>query len=134
MQHSRCTFLGLLLGPQVLTDQCADTPPCCCQLARLDGVLAGSSLMVGDLVRGVTCTNFVYPTQALFGASAPRRTIVLYGADNQKWPQVASCTTPYSPGNPSNSLSKPSMLRMSIPVKGTWSTCSPWYLILSRAL
>ncbi len=50
--------------------------------------MAGSSLAVGDVVRGVTCTNFVYPTQALFGASAPRRTIVLYGADNQKWPQV----------------------------------------------
>ena len=53
--------------------------------------MAGSSLAVGDVVRGVTCTNFVYPTQALFGASAPRRTIVLYGADNQKWPQVCPC-------------------------------------------
>lgn len=59
------------------------------QVAKLDRVMAGSSLMVGDVLRGVTCTNFVYPTQALFGAQAPRRTIVLYGADNQKWPQVS---------------------------------------------
>ena len=27
-------------------------------------------------------------TQALWGAAAPKRTIVLYGADKQKWPQV----------------------------------------------
>ena len=26
--------------------------------------------------------------QALWGAAAPKRTIVLYGADKQKWPQV----------------------------------------------
>lgn len=57
-------------------------------MAKLDRVMAGSSLLVGDVLRGVTCTNFVYPTQALFGAQAPRRTIVLYGADNQKWPQA----------------------------------------------
>ena len=61
---------------------------CVHQVAKLDRVMAGSSLMVGDVLRGVTCTNFVYPTQALFGVQAPRRTIVLYGADNQKWPQA----------------------------------------------
>ena len=30
----------------------------------------------------------VYATQSLFGAKAPVRTIVVYGADNQKWPKV----------------------------------------------
>ena len=58
------------------------------QVAKLDRVMAGSSLLPGDVLRGVTATNFVYPTQALFGAQAPRRTIVLYGADNQRWPKV----------------------------------------------
>ena len=65
------------------------------QVARLDRVMAGSSLLPGDVLRGVTCTNFVYPTQALFGAQAPRRTIVLYGADNQRWPKV--CQSPAAP-------------------------------------
>lgn len=30
----------------------------------------------------------VAQTQALWGAAAPKRTIVMYGADKQKWPQV----------------------------------------------
>ena len=30
----------------------------------------------------------VLQTQALWGAAAPKRTIVMYGADKQKWPQV----------------------------------------------
>jgi len=42
----------------------------------------------GDILRAVTCTNFVYPTQALFGARPPERHIVLYGADNQTWAKV----------------------------------------------
>lgn len=46
-------------------------------------------MLVGDVLRGFTCTNFVYRTQALFGAQAPQRTIVLYGADKQKWPQAS---------------------------------------------
>jgi hypothetical protein len=30
----------------------------------------------GDVLRGVTCTNFVYPTKALFGAVPPERHVV----------------------------------------------------------
>jgi len=33
----------------------------------------------------VSCTNFVYPTNALFGAKAPERHIVVFGADKQRW-------------------------------------------------
>ncbi|CAL8462452.1 g1985 [Coccomyxa elongata] len=58
------------------------------KVAKLNRVLEDSSVLVGDVLRGFTCTNFVYRTQALFGAQAPQRTIVLYGADKQKWPQV----------------------------------------------
>ncbi len=58
-------------------------------MAKLNRVLEDSSVMAGDVLRGFTCTNFVYQTQALFGAKAPQRTIVLYGADKQKWPQAS---------------------------------------------
>ena len=58
-------------------------------MAKLNRVLEDSSVLVGDVLRGFTCTNFVYRTQALFGAQAPQRTLVLYGADKQKWPQVS---------------------------------------------
>lgn len=67
------------------------------QVAKLNKALENSSAMVGDVLRAVTCTNFVYQTQALFGANAPTRTIVLYGADNQKWSQASSLETPQSP-------------------------------------
>lgn len=30
----------------------------------------------GDVLRGATCTNFVYPTKALFGAVPPERHVV----------------------------------------------------------
>ena len=43
---------------------------------------------IGDVLRGCTCTNLVYPTRSLLGVQAPVRTIVMYGADNQKWPKV----------------------------------------------
>jgi hypothetical protein len=33
-------------------------------------------LHAGDVLRGVTCTNFVYPTRALFGAVPPQRHVV----------------------------------------------------------
>jgi hypothetical protein len=33
----------------------------------------------GDVLRGVTCTNFVYPTKALFGAVPPERHVVSAG-------------------------------------------------------
>jgi uncharacterized protein (UPF0276 family) len=63
------------------------------KVARLNKALESTAPMVGDVLRAVTCTNFVYRTQALFGAVAPQRTIVLYGADNQKWSQAS----PHSP-------------------------------------
>jgi len=38
-----------------------------------------------------TATNLTYKTGALlFGAQLPERTIVMYGADGQKWPHVAA--------------------------------------------
>ncbi|KAL3158397.1 hypothetical protein ABBQ38_010634 [Trebouxia sp. C0009 RCD-2024] len=43
---------------------------------------------IGDVLRGCTCTNLVYPTKSLLGVQAPVRTIVMYGADNQRWPKV----------------------------------------------
>ena len=46
---------------------------------------------IGDVLRGCTCTNLVYPTRSLLGVQAPVRTIVMYGADNQKWPKVRAC-------------------------------------------
>uniref|UniRef100_A0A7S3RAD1 Uncharacterized protein n=1 Tax=Dunaliella tertiolecta TaxID=3047 RepID=A0A7S3RAD1_DUNTE len=45
-------------------------------------------VLPGDVLRAVSCTNFVYPTNALFGAKAPERHIVLYGADKQKWSSI----------------------------------------------
>lgn len=42
----------------------------------------------GDVLRACTCTNFVFPTQSLFGAKPPVRTLVVYGADDQRWPKV----------------------------------------------
>lgn len=47
-----------------------------------------SVAQVGDVLRACTCTNLVYATKSLLGVQAPIRTIVLYGADNQKWPKV----------------------------------------------
>jgi hypothetical protein len=32
--------------------------------------------VAGDVLRGATCTNFVYPTKALFGAVPPERHVV----------------------------------------------------------
>ena len=58
-------------------------------MAKLNRALESSCLKVGDVLRGVTCTNFVYQTQAQFGLKAPKRTIVLYGADQQRWSQVS---------------------------------------------
>ncbi|DBA87741.1 TPA: hypothetical protein ACH3X1_004742 [Trebouxia sp. C0004] len=47
-----------------------------------------SVAQVGDVLRACTCTNLVYATRSLLGVKAPVRTIVVYGADNQKWPKV----------------------------------------------
>jgi len=48
-----------------------------------------SVAQVGDVLRACTCTNLVYATRSLLGVKAPVRTIVVYGADNQKWPKVS---------------------------------------------
>lgn len=44
----------------------------------------------GDVLRACTATNFVYPIKSLFGATPPVRTLVVYGADKQRWPKVIS--------------------------------------------
>lgn len=46
------------------------------------------AVVPGDVLRGVTCTNFVYGSSALVGAVPPKRTIVVFGADRQSWAQV----------------------------------------------
>jgi hypothetical protein len=57
------------------------------QKAKLDG--AAWAVMPGDVLRACTCTNFVYQgVQSMVGLAAPHRAIVLYGTDNQRWPQV----------------------------------------------
>ena len=57
------------------------------QIAKLNQS-SKTAPMIGDVLRACSCTNLVYPTQSLFGVKAPIRTIVMYGADNQKWPKV----------------------------------------------
>ncbi len=50
---------------------------------------ASKAALPGDVLRACTATNFVFSgVAALLGAAAPVRTIVLYGADGQKWSQV----------------------------------------------
>ncbi|KXZ50094.1 hypothetical protein GPECTOR_18g70 [Gonium pectorale] len=56
--------------------------------AALNGDLAKDAVLPGDVLRAVTATNFVYPTRALFGAAAPERHIVVYGADKQSWSAI----------------------------------------------
>lgn len=58
------------------------------KVAQIDRSLLRSTIIEGDVLRAITCTNFVYPTQALFGATPPERHIVVFGADNQSWPKV----------------------------------------------
>ncbi|PSC75309.1 peptidase S9 [Micractinium conductrix] len=59
--------------------------------AALNPALAASSPLRGDVLRACTATNIVYQPAALaFGAQLPKRTIVVYGADGQTWPQVAA--------------------------------------------
>lgn len=45
---------------------------------------------VGDVLRGCTCTNFVFEGSQLWGAKPPTRTIVMYCADGQAWPSVVA--------------------------------------------
>ncbi|GLC39054.1 hypothetical protein PLESTF_000515100 [Pleodorina starrii] len=56
--------------------------------AALNSDLAKDSVLPGDVLRGLTATNFVYPTRALFGAAPPERHIVVYGADKQSWSAI----------------------------------------------
>lgn len=46
------------------------------QVARLNKQKLDCTPKIGDVLRAVTCTNFVYPTKALFGAVPPQRHIV----------------------------------------------------------
>lgn len=60
----------------------------------LDPALSKMAPRVGDILRACTATNVVYQTGALlFGAQRPQRTIVVYGADEQRWPNVAAALT-----------------------------------------
>lgn len=47
-----------------------------CTLQMRLAAVAAAVTCAGDVLRGVTCTNFVYPTKALFGAVPPERHIV----------------------------------------------------------
>eukprot|EP00775_Hariotina_reticulata_P008175 gene8175-8366_t len=58
------------------------------KVAGLNPSLAKESVKDGDVLRAVTCTNFVYPTKALFGAVPPQRHVVVYGADKQAWGSI----------------------------------------------
>ncbi|GMH33601.1 hypothetical protein BSKO_01435 [Bryopsis sp. KO-2023] len=60
------------------------------KVAQIDRSLLKSAIIEGDVLRAITCTNFVYPTQALFGVVPPERHIVLFGADGQSWPKVTN--------------------------------------------
>lgn len=62
-----------------------------CRRAALDPGMAGSAPAPDDVLRACTATNVVYPTASLIlGAQPPERHIVVYGADGQRWPQVAT--------------------------------------------
>lgn len=59
--------------------------------ASLDSRLLSTSPKVGDVLRATSATNVIYKRGALlFGAQLPERTVVVYGADGQKWPHVAA--------------------------------------------
>eukprot|EP00879_Flechtneria_rotunda_P002418 GHRR01002615.1.p1 GENE.GHRR01002615.1~~GHRR01002615.1.p1 ORF type:complete len:300 (+),score=51.45 GHRR01002615.1:96-995(+) len=58
------------------------------KVAGLNPTLARETVLDGDVLRGATCTNFVYPTKALIGAVPPERHVVVYGADKQPWAKV----------------------------------------------
>eukprot|EP00887_Chlorella_sp_A99_P005104 scaffold25.g5104.t1 len=59
--------------------------------ARLNPALAASVAAPGDVLRACTCTTITYQTAALlFGAQKPTRTIGVFGADAQRWPEVAT--------------------------------------------
>ena len=61
----------------------------CLQRAKLDSAQRSDAVLEGDVLRACTCINMVYQTNALFGAQPPTRTVVVFGADNQKWPEVS---------------------------------------------
>ena len=62
-----------------------------CQRASLDPSLEYSAPKEGDVLRAITCTNIVYQTGALlFGAQKPQRSIILFGADGQKWASISA--------------------------------------------
>jgi hypothetical protein len=55
------------------------------------GAAAAAAPATGDVLRAVTSTTLVYRgANALLGTSRPERTVVLYGADRQRWPEVAA--------------------------------------------
>lgn len=55
------------------------------KVASLDRRMLRDCLVEGDVLRAVTTTNIVYPTDALFGMKPAQRHVVVYGADKQKF-------------------------------------------------
>ena len=41
--------------------------------------------VLGDVVRALTCTNFVYPTAALLGMNLPEKHIVVLRVLSMQW-------------------------------------------------
>lgn len=61
------------------------------KLAQFDRAARARAALPGDLLRAVTATTISYPAQSLvLGAQAPKRYVVLYGADDQRWERVAT--------------------------------------------
>lgn len=56
--------------------------------AKVNPSLAASAALEGDVLRACTATCIVYPTRELFGLKPPKRAVVVYGADGQRWPQI----------------------------------------------
>lgn len=57
--------------------------------ARLNTAFVAA--LEGDVLRACTATNIVWqPGSLVFGAQRPTRSIVCYGADQQRWPNVIS--------------------------------------------
>lgn len=55
--------------------------------ARLNTAFVAA--LEGDVLRACTATNIVWqPGSLVFGAQRPTRSIVCYGADQQRWPNV----------------------------------------------
>lgn len=61
------------------------------RLAKFDRSQKAKAALAGDVLRACTCTTLVYPAKSLvFGLQPPTRSVVLYGADGERWEKVAT--------------------------------------------